>query len=495
MKSTRSRSKSPEEGKPDEAKCVTSCAPALLPFDRRKNTILVTYSCNKPNVHVEILVILRLETVVRRITAGDQRRTVDQSRCDHSISLRTGSLLIDPFTSYVVVVAFSFRIYPIWTFSVSAIRISSPRSTIASPSREPANCISHRLTADEYRSTILIDTLNPTWTDEEWIVRNIPLNAKLVVSIYDRDDDTPNDDYIGQFEIKNLATYQSPDQGHTILDAKHRPSGSFRLTIESSPSPESSRQLPRYTFDGPCRYSRHGSSSFGRLTSTNDNRIYFTWKIHIRRLFAYFRPHDVQPWNRQYDVAQSIFSGTPRSLMKQNGFKLAHKMLYGRTMKNNASGRLRSAADLWKEIFFDEKSQRIRACIYTYIIDDHTWRFSETGVGFFTDYASKHALHANCSEYVRYAGQFHPRPTLGWDRCDGPWELVFDNWSGTYAPSLTLLDNLKDLLEFNFPGLTVLAYDFKNPLVKESMEQLKSAVERQKDSPSVADAAASKHSS
>ena len=329
-----------------------------------------------------------------------------------------------------------------------------------------------------FRSTTLIDTLSPTWTNEEWIVRNIPLEAKLVVSIYDRDDDMPTDDYIGQFVVENLPAYKPPEQGHTILDAKNRPCGTFRLTIESSPSPASSQQLPRYTFDGPCRYSRHASPAFGLLTSTNDDRVYFTWKIHIRRIFAYFPPHDLQPWNREYDVAQSIFGGTPRSLVKQNAFKLAHKMLYGRSMKNNTSGRLRSASDLWKAILFDEKTQRVRACIYTYIIDDHTWRFSETGVGFFTDYASKHALHANCSEYVRYAGQFHPRPTLGWDRCDGPWELVFDNWSGTYAPSLTLLDNLRDLLEFNFPGLTVLAYDFKNPLVKESMEQLKSAVEK-----------------
>ncbi len=62
-----------------------------------------------------------------------------------------------------------------------------------------------------------------------------------------------------------------------------------------------------------------------------------------------------------------------------------------------------------------------------YVIDDNTWRFSETGNKSFTDFASKHALLANYSEYIRYAGEFHPRQKFGWDRCDDEWELIFDN--------------------------------------------------------------------
>jgi hypothetical protein len=47
---------------------------------------------------------------------------------------------------------------------------------------------------------------------------------------------------------------------------------------------------------------------------------------------------------------------------------------------------------------------------------------------------------------------------------------VIDNGSGTYAPDLTLLQKLKDLLVFNFPNLNVVTYDFKDQRLKSSIE-------------------------
>lgn len=326
-----------------------------------------------------------------------------------------------------------------------------------------------------FRSTVLGDTLSPKWPDEEWIVRNVPRQAKLTVAVYDKDDGSLSDDFIGEFEIPDLPNYQAPADGHRLIGKFGGKNGRFYLTIQSVESPIESKQLPRYTFDGPCRFTRHFSAAMGRLTMLNTESIYSTWKIHIKRISVYFPFYERQYWNRHYRIAQTIFGSSIRSLVKQNSFKLAHRVLYDRTIKNNQFGRLHNADDLWKLIFFDEQTQRIRARFYTYIIDDTTWRFSETGEGYFTDYASKHALHANCSEYVRYGGQFHPRPRYGWDRPDEEWELVFDNWSGTYAPHLNLLPKLKELLEFNFPSLNVVVYDYKDPLLHESMEQLKIA--------------------
>ncbi|KAF5323672.1 hypothetical protein D9758_018355 [Tetrapyrgos nigripes] len=125
---------------------------------------------------------------------------------------------------------------------------------------------------------------------------------------------------------------------------------------------------------------------------------------------------------------------------------------------------------------------RIKPTIYTYIIsaEDDSFRFSETGAAFFVDFASKHALHANCAEGVRYSGEFHPRPrilrpdpsnpgqqvSLGWSAFDESipddsveWELVFDNNSGTYAPDKKLLGRLKGLMEGNFCGGEVVPGD------------------------------------
>ena len=329
----------------------------------------------------------------------------------------------------------------------------------------------------QFRSTIIPNTATPKWDDEKWIVRNIPSNAKLSVKIYDKDDDKIVDDYIGEFEIFNLINYHPPSKGHEIIGPSDRHNGYFHLSIHSIQSSNETKHLPPYTFDGPCRYSRHDSFAIGRLTMLNADCVYSTWKIPMRRISVFFIPEHRQYWNKQYRAAKTIFGSCPLSLASQSTIKLAHKVLYGRTLKNNENGLLKNADDLWKSIFSDRTTKRIKPCIYSYVIDDNTWRFSETDVKFFADFASKHALLANCSEYVRYAGEFHPRPKYGWNRCDDEWELVFDNGSGTYAPDPKLLNNLKELLLFNFPGLNIVTYDHEDPQLKKSMEELKHAVE------------------
>ncbi len=220
----------------------------------------------------------------------------------------------------------------------------------------------------------------------------------------DKDDKKLADDYIGQFIIRDLINYNPPPQGHKILGAFGQYNGCFHLSVESMKSSADTKQLPRYIFDGSCRYFPHESSAIGRLTMLNTNCIYSTWKIQIRRISFFFPPDQRQYWNRQYK------SDYPLSLALKNTIKLAHKTLYRRTLKHNENGRLNNTDDLWKGVFLDKISPCIKPCVYTYVIDDNTWRFSQTGAQFFTDFASKHALLANCSESVRYAGEFHPRP-------------------------------------------------------------------------------------
>ncbi|KAG8738419.1 hypothetical protein FRC10_006915 [Ceratobasidium sp. 414] len=137
-----------------------------------------------------------------------------------------------------------------------------------------------------------------------------------------------------------------------------------------------------------------------------------------------------------------------------------------------------AVADLALAVGPHEHVQRIKPAVYTYIIDEDTFRFSETGAAFFVDFASKHALHSRCAEEVRYAGEFHPRPDCGWANFseDMPdhsvnWELWIDNGSGTYAPSADLLGTLKGLLEYNWPGLVVRAWDFRSEQQKKSIQE------------------------
>jgi hypothetical protein len=96
-----------------------------------------------------------------------------------------------------------------------------------------------------YRSSIISNTSAPIWSNEEWIVRNVPFNAKL--------------------------------------------------------TPEEIKHLPRYTFDGSCRYSRHDSLAVGRLTMLNADCVYSTWKIQIQRISFFFPLKNTKP-HKQYSV-------------------------------------------------------------------------------------------------------------------------------------------------------------------------------------------------
>ena len=194
-----------------------------------------------------------------------------------------------------------------------------------------------------------------------------------------------------------------------------------------------------------------------------------------------------QHWNTEYKAAQTIFGSGPTSLAVRTGIEAAHRLLYARST-SNGFGVVQSADDVLKILHGGTAYQkrgkeslvnRVKPAVYTYIIssEDDSFRFSETGAAFFVDFASKHALHANCFETVRYSGEFHPRPEGGWENFtdeteDGDinWELVIDNNSGTYSPDKALLPTLQALLEYNFPGFKIYALDHGDPELKKSRE-------------------------
>jgi hypothetical protein len=255
------------------------------------------------------------------------------------------------------------------------------------------------------------------------------------------------------------------------------------IKIESTPSQSDPKRYP-YLFDGPIRFSQHYSPTVGRLTNPRDARLYSTWKVYIKGVPIYFEDH-FQPWNSKYKAAQSIFQG-PTSIAVRSGIQAGHRMLYARNttngfgVLNDSKGLLtllQSSSSRSKET--PTGSQRVQPTVYTYVIaaEDNSLRFSETGAAFFIDFASKHALHSNCAEKVRYSGEFHPRPKGGWDNFndDGSdeqvdWEIVMDNNSGTYGPDIKLLPNLRSLMEHNFPDIHFVALDFQDPELTRSRE-------------------------
>ncbi|KAG7086357.1 hypothetical protein E1B28_002317 [Marasmius oreades] len=346
-------------------------------------------------------------------------------------------------------------------------------------------------------STVKVNTLTPVW-NEIWRVKNVPSTVDLSVEVLDKDLGTPHDDYIGKFKCSVAPGAKEVELEGPLLRRNNR--GTFWLKIDAQRSND--KQYP-FLFDGPIRYSRHSSPTVGLFTNSEgkNGRLYSTWKMYIVGVRVHFQDH-LQPWNRKYKAAQSIFQG-PASIAVRSPIQAGHRMLYARSTYNGF-GLIEKREDFmellhseiaripWHETELTKEetrlarssspgpfAKRVKPAVYTYIIsaEDESFRFSETGAAFFVDFASKHALHANCAEAVRYSGEFHPRPKGGWGAFSDAipdeeveWELVFDNNSGTYAPDKDLLPNLKALFEQNFPGFNIFALDRDDEELTQSRE-------------------------
>lgn len=308
------------------------------------------------------------------------------------------------------------------------------------------------------------------WDNEEWTVVNVPSAAQLVVSIHGQDSRKTTDDLLGECEVPNLGKTHSRAEGHPIVGSFGQHLGRLYISIEASRSSNGNRELPRYTFDGPCRYSRVDSLLLDRFSMRPTDGISTTWKIQLRRIPLYFPPDEYQQWTRE-----------TKSTLHQLPTFSSISSAASRTVTSTArreSGRLTCADDLWKLIFVDKMTGEIQPRIFTYVIGDHLWQFTETGYRLFGTLATKHKVLGNDSSCLRCAGEFHMRPKLGWTRTDGEWEIVFDNASGTFAPKADVLVKLKQLMLFNFPGLNIITYDYKDPALRDSVEQLEMAVRR-----------------
>ncbi|PSR79165.1 hypothetical protein PHLCEN_2v7136 [Hermanssonia centrifuga] len=325
-------------------------------------------------------------------------------------------------------------------------------------------------------SSVQPNTLSPVW-NELWKVKNVPSHANLHIEVLDKDNGNITDDYIG-----NINTTVAPGAKELTIEGPslRRNRGTFWLKIDSEPSKDTKPETRAYIFDGPIRYTRHFSPTVGRLTNLDDARLYSTWKMYLRGVRLFFGDTE-QPWNKNYKAAQTIFQG-PASIAVRSTIQAGHRLLYART-SSNGFGIVESAKDVMTILYGGQEgtisAHRVKPAVYTYIIsiDDDSFRFSETGAAFFVDFASKHALHSNCAQAVRYSGEFHPRPEGGWEDFNDEtpddqvhWELVIDNNSGTYSPDPMMLPTLKELLEYNFPGFRIHAWDHNDPRLAASRE-------------------------
>ena len=143
------------------------------------------------------------------------------------------------------------------------------------------------------------------------------------------------------------------------------------------------------------------------------------------------------------------------------------------------------------------------ARIFTYILTlDGQWRFTETGPEFGVDLLSKHTMHSDVNIFIAFAGEFFIRrlqnsaatdPAAGGSATDDTitaetskhrhgidqYQLIIDNDSGTYRPNQDTLPLLREFLQRNLPGLTIMTLSCVDD--EEKMNKMKSEQRERKN--------------
>ncbi|PFH63407.1 hypothetical protein XA68_10044 [Ophiocordyceps unilateralis] len=137
--------------------------------------------------------------------------------------------------------------------------------------------------------------------------------------------------------------------------------------------------------------------------------------------------------------------------------------------------------------------------VFTYVLTlDGLLRFTETGKEFGIDLLSKHTMHSDVAKYIACSGEFFIRRLQHPDASDDPkpdqkthpddavpggppkeppprnpahYQLIIDNDSGTYRPDKSILQELKEFLEKNLPGLGIVTMHCE----EEELQKLKEA--------------------
>lgn len=137
--------------------------------------------------------------------------------------------------------------------------------------------------------------------------------------------------------------------------------------------------------------------------------------------------------------------------------------------------------------------------VFTYVLTlDGLLRFTETGKEFGIDFLSKHTMHADAEKYIAYSGEFFIRRLQHPDANDsvepqekthpsepipgGPpnqppppnpafYQLYIDNESGTYRPEKSILPDLKEFLQKNFPDMGIVTMNVEDERLQKLKEE------------------------
>lgn len=308
-------------------------------------------------------------------------------------------------------------------------------------------------------------TLDPEW-NEMFYFKNVPRDSHFKLNLLDTD--TFGEDNLGEAHFSMLsAVYDTDTEFDLPISLDSRKAGILSIKVNYRQVYADEDAVLEEV--GPVRYSVHSSYSAGmlkKLTSEDENIKSLAYNVQLHNIPRYL-PIDYQ-WNKHHKKIQRVFSPDhPEAPILLRVVKTQHAVVYEHDKKSTQYGSIRAPADFFQLVRNGTRDDK--PVLFTYAITSKGWFFSETGAGFFKDMLSKHMVHSNGAESVKYSGEFRIEKTK-----NGTRKLVIDNNSGTYAPRKEGLPHLKHLMESNFPGIICEAVDRNDP---ESIERRKEIVD------------------
>ncbi|GFR48321.1 hypothetical protein Agub_g10204 [Astrephomene gubernaculifera] len=177
--------------------------------------------------------------------------------------------------------------------------------------------------------------------------------------------------------------------------------GLLLLTVRCQPANRPQGPLEHC---GPVRFRVSVSTVAGVLTGHTDEDgwlAYAAYKLRLAGVRKFFSEGATQHWNEKYDKARMIFHSSTMMAAVQ----AQHAVLYADNGQAKFRGTLRCGGDLVSLLHGGVRAAQRR--YYTYcLLEDGSMCFSETGAAFFSDFMSKHAMHAGCADKVVFAGEF-----------------------------------------------------------------------------------------
>ncbi|CEG41727.1 C2 domain [Plasmopara halstedii] len=287
-------------------------------------------------------------------------------------------------------------------------------------------------------------TLNPKW-NEKFYFKNVPKDSHFKFALFDAD--MIGEDELGEAHFSTLSVIYDVDTEFDLpITQDDRNAGIMSIKVNFTQVYADDDAVVEEV--GPVRYSVHSSYSAGvfkKLTSEDENIKSLAYIVQLHNI-ALYMPIDYH-WNKHYQKIQRVFSPdhAEAPILRQL-VKTQHALVYEHNQKSTKYGTIRAPGDFFHLLHNGMRDEK--PVLFTYAITSNGWFFSETGAGFFKDMLSKHMVHSNAAESVKYAGEFRIEKTK-----NGTRKLVIDNNSGTYAPHKESLPRLKQLMENNFPGI------------------------------------------